>query len=347
MPASQSLRTAVWGSRGRAPPLAQTYLRSNIGGTGFDVSPGADAEGGTAELTRRAGVLCRGPCQGPTRVDDVLGVEKIAGCVSGVTRDGGGGRATLSVVQDNMESRERPGQGSALSVGQSCCRMIIRPVSGRSGAQEPLQGEQGSDAPGLARRTRARGESRIDNHSRSPIIYLEYREKTMVTNETRNAIWQELLDVARLVRYYEAMSDRYRRNHSIIRIILFLAASGEVIILLKLFPENVQSYAVSLIAGLIAIIVAVDFVCDYAKKAAVLQTISMECSRVEVEWKALWDEISILDDNDALQRNSQLARRISEITGWAGQASINEDIKLNQECTTAAYKVMKDKYATQ
>ena len=169
----------------------------------------------------------------------------------------------------------------------------------------------------------------------------------MITNETRNAIWQELLDVARLVRYYEAMSDRYRRNHLTVRFCLFLAASGEVIVLVGLFPETVRSLVGTLLAGLIAIIVAWDFVCDYAKKAAVLQTISMECSRVEIEWKALWDEISTLNDDDALQRNTQLARRISEITGWAGQASINEDRKLNQECTTAAYKVMGDKYATQ
>ncbi len=34
----------------------------------------------------------------------------------------------------------------------------------------------------------------------------------MVAEQTRNAIWQELLDVARLVRYYEALSDQHRRS---------------------------------------------------------------------------------------------------------------------------------------
>ena len=82
MPASQSRRTAGRGSRGRAPPLAQTYLRSNIGGTGFD-GVNEVRHGGTDMARRR---FVPGSCQGPTSVDDVSGVESIAGCVRGDAR---------------------------------------------------------------------------------------------------------------------------------------------------------------------------------------------------------------------------------------------------------------------
>ena len=166
----------------------------------------------------------------------------------------------------------------------------------------------------------------------------------LVNQTTRNAIWQELLDVTRLVRYYDALSDKYRNKHFIVRLLLFLAASGEILTLLSLFPDNIEQ-SIGLLAGFfIAVLVAWDFVCDYAKKAAVLHTISIECSRLETEWKSLWNELGNMSDSEALQKNKDLAIRISEITGWAGQAGINEDPKLNQKCTMDTYNVIREKY---
>ena len=169
----------------------------------------------------------------------------------------------------------------------------------------------------------------------------------MVTQQTRNAVWQELLDTARLVRYYEALSDRYRHYHWVVRFVLLLAASSEIVALLSLLPEDVRQTVQLIAGGCIALTVAWDFVSDYARKAAVLHAISMECSIVEVELKALWDEIEHGSDDEVRRKNTQLARRITDVTGWAGQADIGEDSKLNQECAAAAYKVMKEQYATQ
>ena len=84
----------------------------------------------------------------------------------------------------------------------------------------------------------------------------------MVTEQTRNAVWQELLDVARLVRYYEALSDRHRRNHIIVRFLLLVAAASGIAALLDQLPAIAQLIA----GGLIAVLVVWDFVSDYAKK---------------------------------------------------------------------------------
>ena len=169
----------------------------------------------------------------------------------------------------------------------------------------------------------------------------------MATNQTRNAVWQELLDAARLVRYYEALSDRYRRNHWAVRLVLLLAASSEIVALLALLPENMRQSVQLVAGGFIALTVIWDFVSDYARKAAVLHAIGMECSAVEIELKSLWSEIGSISDNEAQRRNTQLMRRISDATGWAGQADIREDSKLNRKCATAAYKIMEDQYAAQ
>ena len=169
----------------------------------------------------------------------------------------------------------------------------------------------------------------------------------MVTPQTRNAVWQELLDTARLVRYYEALSDRYRHYHWAVRFVLLLSASSGIVALLDLLPDSVRQPVQLTAGGLIALTVVWDFVSDYARKAAVLHAISMECSIVEVELKALWGELEHRSDDEVRQKNTQLARRMTDVTGWAGQADVREDSKLNQECATSAYKVIKEQYATQ
>ena len=175
----------------------------------------------------------------------------------------------------------------------------------------------------------------------------------MVSAQTRNDVWQELLDVARLVRYYEALSDRYRRNHMIVRFLLLAAAVGGIATLLDLLPADRLPAAVQkdqLVAvanALVALLVVWDFVSNYAKKAAVLQAISLECSLLDVEWRKLWADVNDghVSDAEARGKNHGLGRRISEVTGWAGQAGIRESPRLNKKCTKVAYKVMADRYA--
>ena len=166
----------------------------------------------------------------------------------------------------------------------------------------------------------------------------------MATEQTRKDVWQELLDVARLVRYYEALSDRHRRNHFILRFLLLAAASSGIAALLDILPASVQSIA----SGLIALFVVWDFLADYAKKAAVLHAVSLECSTLEIEWRELWADVNKrdLDDADARHKNQRLARRVLEVTGRAGHADIKEDRKLNEKCEKDAYRVMRDRYAT-
>ena len=165
----------------------------------------------------------------------------------------------------------------------------------------------------------------------------------MATDQTRNDVWQDVLDVARLVRYYEALSDRYRRNHLIVRFLLLAAAASGIAVLLGLLPEIVQLLA----GGLIALLVAWDFVADYAKKAAVLHAISLECSALEIQWRELWADVNELDFDDAEARhqNRRLERGIMEVTGRAGHADIREDRKLNEKCEDVAHKVIAERYA--
>ncbi len=165
----------------------------------------------------------------------------------------------------------------------------------------------------------------------------------MVTDQVRSIVWQEYLDAARLVRYYEALSDKYRRNHFIVRFLLLAAAAGGIAALLELLPAIAQLIA----TAFVALIVVWDFVSDYARKAAVLHAISIECSELETDWQELWTEINEdeISTAEVLWKKSRLSRRILGVTSWAGVADIRENQKLNEKCAESAYRVMVDRYA--
>ena len=162
----------------------------------------------------------------------------------------------------------------------------------------------------------------------------------MASERTRSDVWQELFDVARLVRYYEALADRHKRWRDRVRFLLLAAAAAGVAALLDLLPETARVAA----GGAIAALVVWDFVADYARKAAVLHAVSLECSALEVEWRELWTDVNDADASEceARRRNRRLAQRIAAATGWA---DVPEDRKLNKECARAAHEYLADRYA--
>ena len=168
--------------------------------------------------------------------------------------------------------------------------------------------------------------------------------RAMVSETTRNEVWQELLDAARLLRYYETLSDRHRRKHRIIQVLLMAAATSGIATVLDLMPGFTQQIA----GAAVAILVVWDFNGDYARKAAVLHAISIECNRLESRWHKLWLEIDRpdLDDADALHQCEILGQRLLDITSQAGPAGVEIDAELNRTCAEDAYKVMQERYAT-
>ncbi len=170
----------------------------------------------------------------------------------------------------------------------------------------------------------------------------------MVTEQTRHDVWNEMLDIARLVRYYEALADKHLRNYYLIRVVLVFSAlvgSATLFDLLKFFPRQEM---ITITMGLaLALFTAWDIVANYARKAAVLHEVGRECSLLEIEWRYLWGDANTHQSDDFLvrEKNRQLAKRLTEVTMRAGEADIRENRKLNEKCELAAYQIMREKYA--
>lgn len=165
----------------------------------------------------------------------------------------------------------------------------------------------------------------------------------MTTENTRRVVWNGLLDVTRQVRYYGALSGRYSQWHQWILWGLICAGSTEA--LLVFFKAS--EFLIILFALSVAAIAAWAVAGDYAKKAAVLHGISLECSYLEIEWESLWNRIDHVDFSDelALKRNQDLQQRLTAATSRAAPVGIHEDRKLNEKSWAETCKVLEQQYA--
>lgn len=166
----------------------------------------------------------------------------------------------------------------------------------------------------------------------------------MVSDQLRNDIWQELLDSNRLVRYYEALANHYRRKHLATLLFLAAAAASSVAAVYELIPQrDVVQVVANAIVGVTA---AWVLFADYAKKAEVANSISIRCSRLDFEWRNLWTAVEegVADEAEARSRSAALAKEMIDATRRSGDAGIVDSRRLNEKSEAAAFKAVGETY---
>ena len=164
----------------------------------------------------------------------------------------------------------------------------------------------------------------------------------MVTEATRRAVWNDLLDVSRVARYAEAMGSQYRVRHLFIRLGLLVAASGSMATLLDAIGGHWRIGFGLAVAALIA----ADFMFDYATKIAVLSSTKRECNVLEAEWRELWLDVDSPESTDAeiRRRNRELVRQFERATSPMDE-QVRVSHRTNVRCTRAAFEVTRERYA--
>ena len=165
----------------------------------------------------------------------------------------------------------------------------------------------------------------------------------LATDATRNAVWQEMLDNARLVRYYDRMTSSRQRCHYGVRLVLLASASAGIAALIEALPEQVRIYCVAAIA----VLVVIDLLSDFGNKAAVLSFIRSECNEVGDELDALWGELQSdsINDDEARRSLKDLKRRGTRATNRVEHHNIPTNERLNAKCEKVAFKIMANQYA--
>lgn len=163
-----------------------------------------------------------------------------------------------------------------------------------------------------------------------------------VTEATRNAVWDEMLEAARMTRYAESMESRYRTRHWIVRFSLLLSASASAATILGMLPDGWPRLLPNLA---IAVLVAWDFMSGYATKIAVLNSAKRECQDLETEWRELWLDVDspAATDAEVRERNKELSRRLARTTSPM-DVEVRVNQKINVASTADAYTVTAARY---
>lgn len=162
-----------------------------------------------------------------------------------------------------------------------------------------------------------------------------------VTDSTKAAIWQGLLDASREARYFALLAQKHRHRKYFKRILIGIAgafaSSG-----FFLPPEIPVTLAGVALLGSIL----VDLV--FVEKAALLNVMSKEATSLEAEYRSLFERVNQHDDEGQLENDfaryahERLNRRRVAI---GNMTSVDLDVALNQKCTDDAYQVEQDRYA--
>lgn len=166
-----------------------------------------------------------------------------------------------------------------------------------------------------------------------------------VSESRRNEAWLDYLEAVRLERYYYKLYDRYQLLRQVVRLLIFLSVSGNVVGALQGAPAWVI-WSVSTVA---AILLAVDFLGDHARKAAISFAISQACGAHSDDYSRLWQQIEEreIDEQEVVSRLEELADGIRRTTGRAGDVDLRTNDRLNERSTVEANQLLEGRYAVQ
>ena len=161
----------------------------------------------------------------------------------------------------------------------------------------------------------------------------------MTSDQTRGAIWQGLLDMARWSRYYDATARRYQLHRNVLRSLLAFLGIATGVTLIDVIPTNFV-----VVPGLAILAVTIwDLVIDPGRTAAMLGAVSKNMSELEVEYRSLWDSVYAgrIEEDEAIARSEAIMLR-------AGAAASGLDIhtnnKVNERCAAATYQAEANRY---
>ena len=169
-----------------------------------------------------------------------------------------------------------------------------------------------------------------------------------VSARIRNEVWQEYLDAARLGRYYAALAERHQRRHRILQCILGFAAVGGLARFVGLLSGD-WNWVSDLASIVIVALVIFELTTDYAKRAAILAAIYVECGELEILWQSLWHDVDAADAEEEAIRNRlrDLSARMLRATASMGYVDMKEDRRLNERAAEESYRVMEARYAAE
>ena len=155
----------------------------------------------------------------------------------------------------------------------------------------------------------------------------------MVSQRTRNAVWQNCLDVSRVGMHYETLASRCVRRRDFLRVALLVAVIGSAA---SLFTPLNHPAATTVLAVAAAVLALADYALNLAKKSAVLHQVSVDVARLESEWNDLRVRMDDEDDDDLEVRSKdrRLKSRLMDAAKRLRESGVAANDSLNRKLGT-------------
>ena len=150
---------------------------------------------------------------------------------------------------------------------------------------------------------------------------------------TTERIWDNMLDVERLSRYYGKIADRYQKRHlglSMLSILGSLAAAAWLLSPADFVYSDAISAALFMV---VAMATSAMIVYDFSRKAQIARTTSELVREIGVGLNRLWH-----DEEPDIRTIEELESRIDAVT----RNDLPVDYELNESCNDEAYRVVEN-----
>ena len=165
-----------------------------------------------------------------------------------------------------------------------------------------------------------------------------------MTATTKNAVWQDLIDIERLVRYYSLLSTRYHTRH---RWIL-----GAILVGTMVGVASIRESSIAWVGpSIVALAVLFENHDRTRERAVVSDVLAQQYSLAMSDWAALWNEMNAeaLSEEDVLAKKRELMNRIERTLGGLDERlalGANGDVRLNEQAADQTKLDLESRYAT-
>ena len=166
----------------------------------------------------------------------------------------------------------------------------------------------------------------------------------MVTDQTLDAIWLNLLNANRHVRYYLAVQKFNLGFERFLLASILVAGTSAAATALGEFSSEVQATFPLMMAA-----VSIWFTTGkYGVKAALAQSIAVNCKQLEDEWHNLYREAiaDLISDETARKSRTELVAKIRNATSESTKGGLTSYSMLNWLSAKAANKELTNDYAS-
>ncbi len=164
----------------------------------------------------------------------------------------------------------------------------------------------------------------------------------MVSNSVYCDVWDGLLEVARIIRYYSLRTKQYQMQRCLVRSGVAFAGVGATATALDFVPNDVMSF----IGIFIVALIIADLLIDPTKTVTQLKIVNFQLSKLEEQYRYLWERArtDLITDEEALREKQRILLEMNEISSFV-DIQIND--KINEIAQKEAFQTEENRYAQQ